>query len=59
MFSTDNNEYAHGLNDENEWEENIQDYDVPLDDEAADYFDAPEDPGRVYNETGFDPERVE
>jgi hypothetical protein len=53
-FSTDNNEYATGLNDENEWDENIMDYNVPLDD----YIDSEEDESHLYNETGFDPERV-
>ncbi len=31
MFTTDTNEYATGMNDENEWEENIIDSDTPLD----------------------------
>ena len=55
MLSTDNNEYATGLNDENRWEENIMDYDVPLDD----YLDGGEgDREFIYNESGFDRERI-
>ncbi len=33
MFSTDTNEYATGLNDENQWEENFIEYDSPGDDD--------------------------
>ena len=35
MFSTDTNEYATGLNDENQWEENYI-YDALSDDEDED-----------------------
>jgi len=38
MFSTDNNEYATGLNDENEWEENIMDYGAPENERLDDYL---------------------
>lgn len=59
-FSTDNNEYASGINDENEWEENIVDYDVPLDERLDDYLDdSDRDDKNLYNETGFDPERID
>lgn len=55
ILSTENNEYATGRNDENEWLENITDYDVPLDDEIADYFEDPDEAARpLYNETGYD-----
>ena len=47
MYSTDTNEYAYGLNDETEWEENSHDYDVSLDDEISDYFDGPDMPAGV------------
>lgn len=56
MLSTDTNEYATGLNDENEWEENIMDYDVPLDQRLDDYDD--DDFLYSYNETGYDRERL-
>jgi hypothetical protein len=67
MFSTDNNEYAYGLNDENEWEENIRDDEVSLDDEMSDYFDSRGsgssgssrgDESDLYNETGYDSSRL-
>lgn len=60
IFSTGNNEYATGLNDENEWQENIVDYDIPMDDEIADYFEDPDEAARpLYNETGYDKNRIE
>ena len=49
MLTTDTNEYATGLNDENEWEENIIDSDIPLDD----YLDDQIDGTQLYNESGF------
>ncbi|MDR2891030.1 MAG: hypothetical protein LBV18_05440 [Alistipes sp.] len=66
LFTTDTNEYATGLNDENEWEEDLLDRDVPIDDENDDFLlnfhDARRlgsDPARMaYNETGFDPLRI-
>ncbi len=59
VLSTGNNEYAHGLNDETEWQENMEDYDTPLDDEIADYFEDPDEAARpLYNESGFDPNRL-
>jgi hypothetical protein len=59
-FSTDTNEYATGLNDENEWEENIVDTEVPMDELIDDYLsgDNSDDPW-LYNETGFDRSRIE
>ncbi len=59
MMSTDNNEYAMGLNDENEWDENIMDYEVPLDDRLDDYLSEERDnENALYNESGFDRERI-
>lgn len=59
ILSTGNNEYAAGLNDETEWQENIEDYDIPLDDEIADYFADPDEAARpLYNESGFDKNRL-
>ncbi len=58
MFTTDTNEYATGMNDENEWEENILDYDVPLDQRMDDYFDDPDGENYLYNETGYTRSRV-
>jgi hypothetical protein len=58
MFTTDTNEYATGVNDENEWEENIMDYDVPLDQRIDDYLDDADAERYLYNETGYDRERV-
>lgn len=58
-FSTETNEYATGINDENEWEENILDYDVPLDQRMDDYLEDPDEKEYVYNETGYDPERID
>ena len=59
MFSTDTNEYATGLNDENQWEENIMDYDIPLDMRLDDRnADGEYDENLVYNESGFDRERI-
>jgi hypothetical protein len=59
-YSTDTNEYATGLNDENEWEENILDNDVALDGLADDYFAGETgDDSWLYNERGFDRSRVE
>ena len=54
MFSTDTNEYATGLNDENRWDENIMDYDVPLED----YLDDNGDDSLLYNESGLYRERI-
>jgi hypothetical protein len=59
ILSTDNNEYADGLNDENEWEENILDSEIPLDDDISDWYDDPEDSREEYNETGFDRRRID
>lgn len=60
ILSTGNNEYATGLNDETEWQENIEDYDVPVDDEIMDYFEDPDEAGRpLYNETGYDKKRID
>lgn len=59
ILSTENNEYAVGLNDETEWLEDITDYDTPLDDEIADYFEDPDEAARpLYNEYGYDKERI-
>ena len=59
ILSTGNNEYAAGLNDETEWQENMEDYDVPLDDEIADYFEDLDEADRpLYNESGMDPNRL-
>lgn len=59
MFTTDTNEYATGINDENEWEEDILDSDVPLDDEEDDFL-LNSDTARemMYNETGYDRLRI-
>jgi hypothetical protein len=60
IFSTDNNEYAEGLNDENLWEEEILDYDVPLDDEIGEYCSTLDEHRRpLYTENGFDEERID
>jgi hypothetical protein len=57
-YSTDTNEYATGLNDENEWEEDILDDEIPLDNRLDDYLSGEtEDNPRLYNESGFDRER--
>jgi hypothetical protein len=53
MRTTDTNEYATGLNDENEWEESIIDYDIPLDERIDDFFGGFADSHDLYNETGF------
>ncbi len=58
MFTTDTNEYATGLNDENEWEENLMDYDTPLDERLDDYLDDPDGERYLYNETGYSRSRV-
>jgi hypothetical protein len=58
MLSTDNNEYANGLNDENEWEEDIVEYDVPLDDEADEFLENSDNARQLYNESGFDRIRI-
>jgi hypothetical protein len=58
MFTTDTNEYATGVNDENEWEENIMEHDVPLDQLIDDYMDDPDGERHLYNETGYDPGRT-
>jgi hypothetical protein len=59
MFSTDTNEYATGLNDENEWQENIMDYDIPLDMSLdGRNADGEYDENLVYNESGFDQKRI-
>ncbi|MDR1671201.1 MAG: hypothetical protein LBR57_01635 [Alistipes sp.] len=53
-LSTDTNEYATGLNDENEWEEDIVDYDIPIDDILDDYLAGETDDSRyLYNERGY------
>ncbi len=63
-FSTDNNEYATGLNDENEWDDNMMDYDIPLDERMDDWYEEFDSGGRnagsryVYNESGYDRERI-
>lgn len=61
MLSTANNEYAEGLNDENQWEENIVDSQIPLDDEESDYFEtvasARASAREYYNEMGYDMSR--
>jgi hypothetical protein len=58
-YSTDTNEYATGLNDENEWEEDILDDDTPLDSMLDDYLAGETaDNARLYNESGFDRERI-
>ncbi len=60
MFSTYNNDYATGLNDENEWEENILDDNVPLDDEESDFLETTDSARDYYsyNETGYDRHRI-
>ncbi|MDR2912505.1 MAG: hypothetical protein LBV38_04295 [Alistipes sp.] len=58
MFTTDTNEYATGLNDENEWEENLMDYDVSLDDESDDFLEGTYSSRDSYNETGYSPSRI-
>lgn len=58
MFSTDTNEYATDLLDENEWDSNIIDYDIPLDQRLDDYVDGEYDEAALYNESGFDRERI-
>jgi hypothetical protein len=58
MFTTDTNAYAIGLNDENEWDENIMDYGISLEQREDDYFDDPDAELYLYNETGYDRERV-
>lgn len=58
MFTTDTNEYATGINDENEWEENIFDSNVPTDDEEDDFLMNPYIAKKIYNETGYDRLRV-
>jgi hypothetical protein len=57
-FSTDTNEYATGLNDENEWDENIMDYDIPFDDRIDDRYGEFDNSEYVYNESGYDRERI-
>jgi len=37
MYSTDTNEYATGLLDENEWDENMMEYDILLDEQTEEY----------------------
>lgn len=60
ILSTDNNEYAEGLNDENLWEEDIVDTDVSEDDDIGDYFADPDQKKRpLYDENGFDEDRIE
>jgi hypothetical protein len=58
MFTTDTNEYAMGINDENEWEEDILDDDVPLDDEEDDFLVNSDSARQMYNETGYDRLRI-
>ncbi len=57
-FSTDTNEYATGLNDENEWDENIMDYNIPLDERMDDWHEEFDNGEYVYNESGYDRERI-
>ena len=57
-FSTDTNEYATGLNDENEWDENILDYNVPLDERLDDWYEESDNSEYGYNESGYDRERI-
>jgi hypothetical protein len=53
-LSTDTNEYATGLNDENEWEENILDHDIPIDEQLDDYLAGNTNNEQyLYNETGY------
>ncbi len=60
--STYNNDYANGLNDENQWEENILDSEVPLDDEESDFLENSDSAHayshEMYNETGYDRHRI-
>ncbi len=49
--STDNNEYADGDRDENFWEEDIVDTEIPADDRFSKYMD--EDHRPEYGEEGF------
>ncbi len=58
MFSTYNNEYANGLNDENEWEENLLDYDVSSDVEVDDFLMDPDYARKLYNESGYNRSRI-
>jgi hypothetical protein len=60
IFSTDNNEYAEGLNDENLWEEEILDYDVAMDDDTGQYCATLDERKRpLYSENGFDEYRID
>jgi hypothetical protein len=59
-YSTDTNEYATGLNDENEWEENILDSEIGLDSLADDFLvGETDDDTYLYNETGYSRSRIE
>jgi hypothetical protein len=60
IFSTNNNEYAEGLNDENLWEKGILNVDVALDDEIGEYYATPDVRERpLYIENGYDEERID
>ncbi|MDR0907434.1 MAG: hypothetical protein LBM63_02315 [Rikenellaceae bacterium] len=60
ILSTDNNEYAEGLNDENLWEEDILDTDVPLDDDIGEFCSTLDEHHRpLYSDTGFDENRID
>lgn len=60
VLSTDNNEFAEGLNDENLWEEDIVDINIPIADDIPDGVDetgiADRDP---YNENGYHEDRID
>ncbi len=58
LFTTDTNEYATGLNDENGWEESILDYGISLEDEEDDLLMNPDIAKKLYNETGYNRLRV-
>jgi hypothetical protein len=58
--STDNNEYSEGLRDETISEEYLIDTDVPVDDAISqEVSDTPEGERPLYDEQGYDEERVE
>lgn len=60
VLSTDNNEFAEGLNDENLWEEDIVDVNVPIADDIPEGVDetgfADREP---YNENGYREDRID
>lgn len=58
MSTTYNNDYANGLNDENEWEEDLVDRDVSLDTEADDFLMTSDTARNLYNENGYDRSRI-